>query len=145
MVSAFSSNEAMLFFGFLGAAAFVFLCMRLAYRTTKSGVGMASMGMRDKLNDGRLTRYHINPIRRDSRQIFMVWSRRLSDLAGRHQEVDHKSLLQSDDLYQYVLETSVYSREPEPMKEFRELTAKHPGSFMSYSSPDCTITNVHFI
>lgn len=71
---------------------------------------------------------------------------------GRHQEVGHKSLLQSDDLYQvcikhhtvtfsfdlvdygvtfvrslqYILETSVYPREPEPMKELRELTAKHP-------------------
>ena len=74
--------------------------------------------------------------------------------AGRHQEVGHKSLLQSDALYQvrhnpncfffciskslsctlysiflalqYILETSVYPREPEPMKELRELTAKHP-------------------
>nr|KJB32362.1 hypothetical protein B456_005G237100 [Gossypium raimondii] len=46
--------------------------------------------------------------------------------AGRHQEVGHKSLLQTDDLYQYILETSVYPREPEPMKELRELTAKHP-------------------
>ncbi|KAJ8437030.1 hypothetical protein Cgig2_010375 [Carnegiea gigantea] len=77
----------------------------------------------------------------------------------RHQEVGHKSLLQSDSLYQvhllllplypppppcsfrihdwltffrhfefqqYILETSVYPREPEPMKELRELTAKHP-------------------
>jgi len=85
--------------------------------------------------------------------------------AGRHQEVGHKSLLQSDALYQvhpiaflclfvfpdfapqmfvtcklwdldkmvnwlwcvqYILETSVYPREPESMKELRELTAKHP-------------------
>ncbi|MBA0591712.1 hypothetical protein Gorai_008715, partial [Gossypium raimondii] len=46
--------------------------------------------------------------------------------AGRHQEVGHKSLLQSDALYQYILETSVYPREPEPMKELRKLTAKHP-------------------
>nr|AHX74224.2 caffeoyl-CoA O-methyltransferase [Pinus taeda] len=44
----------------------------------------------------------------------------------RHQEVGHKSLLQSDALYQYILETSVYPREPEPMKELREVTAKHP-------------------
>nr|DAD36848.1 TPA_asm: hypothetical protein HUJ06_007489 [Nelumbo nucifera] len=46
--------------------------------------------------------------------------------AGRHQEVDHKSLLQSDALYQYILETSMYPREPKAMKELRELTAKHP-------------------
>ena len=77
--------------------------------------------------------------------------------AGRHQEVGHKSLLQSDALYQvhkhnpnstllfysiiklylfkkkkiycslqYILETSVYPKEPEPMKELRELTARHP-------------------
>ncbi|KAG9135057.1 hypothetical protein Leryth_011556 [Lithospermum erythrorhizon] len=45
---------------------------------------------------------------------------------SRHQEVGHKSLLQSDALYQYILETSVYPREPEAMKELRELTAKHP-------------------
>ncbi|MCD7453178.1 hypothetical protein HAX54_019921 [Datura stramonium] len=46
---------------------------------------------------------------------------------GRHQEVGHKSLLQSDALYQYILETSVYPREPEAMKELRE-TRKHPGT-----------------
>ncbi|KZV41170.1 caffeoyl-CoA O-methyltransferase [Dorcoceras hygrometricum] len=46
--------------------------------------------------------------------------------AGRHQEVGHKSLLQSDALYQYILETSVYPKEPEAMKELREVTAKHP-------------------
>lgn len=27
---------------------------------------------------------------------------------------------------QYILETSVYPREPESMKELREVTAKHP-------------------
>ncbi|KAJ9538025.1 hypothetical protein OSB04_030758 [Centaurea solstitialis] len=43
-----------------------------------------------------------------------------------HQESGHKSLLQSDALYQYILETSVYPREPAPMKELREITAKHP-------------------
>lgn len=45
---------------------------------------------------------------------------------AKHQEVGHKSLLQSDALYQYILETSVYPREPESMKELREVTAKHP-------------------
>ncbi|WOH02289.1 hypothetical protein DCAR_0521678 [Daucus carota subsp. sativus] len=37
-----------------------------------------------------------------------------------HSEMDHKALLQSDALYQYILETSVYPREPEAMKELRE-------------------------
>ncbi|GLJ31608.1 hypothetical protein SUGI_0634530 [Cryptomeria japonica] len=37
-----------------------------------------------------------------------------------------KHLLQSDVLYQYILETSVYPREPECLKEIRELTANHP-------------------
>ncbi|CAH9079800.1 unnamed protein product [Cuscuta epithymum] len=46
--------------------------------------------------------------------------------ANKHHEVGHKSLLQSDALYQYILETSVYPREPESMKELREVTAKHP-------------------
>jgi caffeoyl-CoA O-methyltransferase len=27
---------------------------------------------------------------------------------------------------QYILDTSVYPREPESMKELREITAKHP-------------------
>ncbi|XP_051146365.1 caffeoyl-CoA O-methyltransferase-like [Andrographis paniculata] len=50
------------------------------------------------------------------------------DQAARHQEVGHKSLLQSDVLYQ-ILETSVYPKEPETMKGLREITAKHPGEF----------------
>ncbi|MCO5578074.1 hypothetical protein L7F22_031912 [Adiantum nelumboides] len=37
-----------------------------------------------------------------------------------------KSLLQSDALYQYVLETSVYPREPAPLRELREMTNNHP-------------------
>ncbi|KAJ4714851.1 Caffeoyl-CoA O-methyltransferase [Melia azedarach] len=52
-----------------------------------------------------------------------------------HGEIGHKSLLQSDELYQYILETCVYPREPECLKELRELTAKHPLSFIS-TSPD---------
>lgn len=43
---------------------------------------------------------------------------------SRHQEVGHKSLLQSDALYQYILETSVYPREPESMRELREIVGK---------------------
>ncbi|XWS26729.1 hypothetical protein CRYUN_Cryun26dG0055400 [Craigia yunnanensis] len=39
-----------------------------------------------------------------------------------------KGLLQSEELYQYILETSVYPREPEPLKELRDITATHPSS-----------------
>ncbi|KAK9232650.1 hypothetical protein WN943_022898 [Citrus x changshan-huyou] len=42
------------------------------------------------------------------------------------QETARKNLLRSDELYQHILETSVYPREPECLKELRELTAKHP-------------------
>jgi caffeoyl-CoA O-methyltransferase len=62
--------------------------------------------------------------------------------AGRHQEVGHKSLLQSDALYQYILETSVYPREPEPMKELRELTAKHPWNIMTTSADEGQFLNM---
>ncbi|XP_020217718.1 caffeoyl-CoA O-methyltransferase 5 [Cajanus cajan] len=51
-------------------------------------------------------------------------------IAG-HKEQGHKSLLQSDALYQYILETSVYPREHESLKELRELTQKHPWNLMA--------------
>ncbi|XP_072974416.1 caffeoyl-CoA O-methyltransferase-like [Typha angustifolia] len=47
----------------------------------------------------------------------------------------HKSLLKSDELYQYILETSVYPREHECIKELRHITASHPWAVMA-SSPD---------
>ncbi|MFS7955447.1 putative caffeoyl-CoA O-methyltransferase [Helianthus anomalus] len=57
---------------------------------------------------------------------------------AKHQEVGHKSLLQSDALYQYILEISVYPREPQPMKELREVailnlmtTSADEGQFMN--------------
>ncbi|KAK1312258.1 putative caffeoyl-CoA O-methyltransferase [Acorus calamus] len=46
-----------------------------------------------------------------------------------------KSLLQSEDLFEYILETSVYPREPEPLKELREATANHPMKMMC-TTPD---------
>ncbi|KAB1214750.1 Caffeoyl-CoA O-methyltransferase 1 [Morella rubra] len=61
---------------------------------------------------------------------------------GRHQEVGHKTLLQSDALYQYILETSVYPREPEPMKELRELTAKHSWNIMTTSADEAQFLNM---
>ncbi|KAJ8461239.1 hypothetical protein OPV22_034165 [Ensete ventricosum] len=45
---------------------------------------------------------------------------------SRHQKVGHKSVLQSDAFYQYILATIVCPREPECMKELRRITAKHP-------------------
>ncbi|KAJ8638521.1 hypothetical protein MRB53_012788 [Persea americana] len=46
-----------------------------------------------------------------------------------------KGLLESQELYQYILETSVYPREPEPLKEIREATANHPRNFLA-TAPD---------
>ncbi|CBI27950.3 probable caffeoyl-CoA O-methyltransferase At4g26220 isoform X3 [Vitis vinifera] len=46
-----------------------------------------------------------------------------------------KGLLQSEELYQYLLETSVYPREPEPLKELRDITATHPKAVMA-TAPD---------
>ncbi|KAI5054982.1 hypothetical protein GOP47_0030127 [Adiantum capillus-veneris] len=37
-----------------------------------------------------------------------------------------RSLLESDALYQYILEMSMYPREPIPLQELREMTANHP-------------------
>ncbi|OVA11762.1 O-methyltransferase [Macleaya cordata] len=49
--------------------------------------------------------------------------------------MEDKGLLQSKELYQYVLETSVYPGEAEPLKELREATAKHPRAQMA-TAPD---------
>ncbi|KAJ9540836.1 hypothetical protein OSB04_027342 [Centaurea solstitialis] len=61
---------------------------------------------------------------------------------AKHQEVGHKSLLQSDALYQYILETSVYPREPQSMKELREVTAKHPWNLMTTSADEGQFLNL---
>lgn len=60
----------------------------------------------------------------------------------RHSEVGHKSLLQSDALYQYILETSVYPREHECMKELREITANHPWNLMTTSADEGQFLNM---
>ncbi|KAD6454975.1 hypothetical protein E3N88_09681 [Mikania micrantha] len=49
--------------------------------------------------------------------------------------MEHKGLLQSDELYKYILETNVYPHEPEPLKEIRALTCSHRLFFMG-TSPD---------
>lgn len=46
-----------------------------------------------------------------------------------------KGLLRSEELYEYILETSVYPREPEPLKELRRATANHPRALMA-TAPD---------
>ncbi|KAJ9688228.1 hypothetical protein PVL29_014111 [Vitis rotundifolia] len=47
----------------------------------------------------------------------------------------YKGLLKNEELYQYILETSVYPREPEPLKELRDATAAHPRAFIA-AAPD---------
>ncbi|KAB2019356.1 hypothetical protein ES319_D08G292800v1 [Gossypium barbadense] len=47
----------------------------------------------------------------------------------------HNGLLQSFELTKYILKTNVYPREPSPLKELREVTAKHPWNLMS-TAPD---------
>ncbi|KAE9607782.1 hypothetical protein Lal_00013455 [Lupinus albus] len=52
-----------------------------------------------------------------------------------HKDLAHKSLLQNDALYQYILETSVFPREHQCLKELREMTEKHPWNLMA-TPPD---------
>lgn len=44
-------------------------------------------------------------------------------------------VLQSRELYEYILATSVYPREAEPLKELRKATVNHPRAFFG-TSPD---------
>ncbi|XLS47960.1 hypothetical protein HN51_022318 [Arachis hypogaea] len=46
-----------------------------------------------------------------------------------------KGLLQTEELYKYILESSVFPREPEPLKELRDVTANHPRKLMA-TAPD---------
>ncbi|XP_047318576.1 caffeoyl-CoA O-methyltransferase 5-like [Impatiens glandulifera] len=48
----------------------------------------------------------------------------------------HKSLLCNDTLYQYILDTSVYPREPESLKQLRHLTENHPMNYMAVSADE---------
>ncbi|KAL4194436.1 hypothetical protein AMTRI_Chr05g68710 [Amborella trichopoda] len=59
----------------------------------------------------------------------------LTPKTGYMLEVDHKTLLKSDDLYQYILKTSVYPREAEVLKELRNANLAHPKGYMS-TAPD---------
>ncbi|XP_057447293.1 probable caffeoyl-CoA O-methyltransferase At4g26220 [Lotus japonicus] len=40
-------------------------------------------------------------------------------------------ILQSEDLTKYILETAVYPREPQPLKELRDATESHPWGFIA--------------
>nr|XP_043627702.1 probable caffeoyl-CoA O-methyltransferase At4g26220 [Erigeron canadensis] len=46
-----------------------------------------------------------------------------------------KGLLQTHELYKYILETNVYPREPEPLKDLRAVTSTHPWAVMG-TAPD---------
>ncbi|WJX95185.1 Caffeoyl-CoA O-methyltransferase 2 [Trifolium repens] len=48
-----------------------------------------------------------------------------------YSDLSHKTLLQSDTLYKYILETSVFPREHPCLKELREMTDKQPLSLMA--------------
>ncbi|XP_073279121.1 cation-dependent phenylpropanoid and flavonoid 8-O-methyltransferase 1-like [Primulina huaijiensis] len=52
-----------------------------------------------------------------------------------HGKVVHRGLLQTGDLYQYLLNTSVYPREPDSLKQLRAITSTHPRAVMG-ASPD---------
>ncbi|XP_063945702.1 probable caffeoyl-CoA O-methyltransferase At4g26220 isoform X2 [Daucus carota subsp. sativus] len=47
----------------------------------------------------------------------------------------NKGLLQSPELYQYILESSVLPNEPELLEELRAVTASHPRAYMG-TAPD---------
>jgi len=78
----------------------------------------------------------LSNITKHTQEIMATNSEEQQSQVSKHQEVGHKSLLQSDALYQYILETSVYPREPEPMKELRDITAKHPWNLMTTSADE---------
>ncbi|KAK1418597.1 hypothetical protein QVD17_27742 [Tagetes erecta] len=49
--------------------------------------------------------------------------------------MEPESVLQTHDLYKYILDTTVYPSEPEPLKELRAVSATHPNAMMS-TGPD---------
>jgi hypothetical protein len=58
-----------------------------------------------------------------------------------HSSIDssNKTLLKSEALYQYVLDTSVLPHEPECMRELRLVTDKHEQYVSLYFSLDCCV------
>jgi caffeoyl-CoA O-methyltransferase len=53
-----------------------------------------------------------------------------------YRDSGHMSLLKSDALYKYILETSVLPREHPCLKELREMTDKHPLNLMATSADE---------
>nr|XP_027191566.1 caffeoyl-CoA O-methyltransferase-like [Cicer arietinum] len=53
-----------------------------------------------------------------------------------------KSALPVSKFLQYILETSVFPREHEAMKELREVTAKHPWNIMTTSADEGQFLNM---
>lgn len=49
---------------------------------------------------------------------------------------NEKCLLQPPELFKYIMDTSVYPREPEILKELRAASSNHPRAIM-VTSPDC--------
>ncbi|XP_048133140.1 probable caffeoyl-CoA O-methyltransferase At4g26220 isoform X2 [Rhodamnia argentea] len=70
--------------------------------------------------------------------IFLLYCCKMySEMEHTAKVVSHgpSGLLQSDELYDYVLTTSVYPREAEILKELRDAIANHPQSYMA-TAPD---------
>ncbi|KAI9127489.1 hypothetical protein K1719_000482 [Acacia pycnantha] len=62
--------------------------------------------------------------------------------ADKHQNgIVPKILLRTDALYQYILETSVYPREPESLKELRQITEKYHLSMMATTADEVQFLN----
>ncbi|XP_024190821.1 probable caffeoyl-CoA O-methyltransferase At4g26220 isoform X2 [Rosa chinensis] len=57
------------------------------------------------------------------------------EYTGNKKILPNPVLLQDEELYKYLLDTSVYPREPEPLKELRQATAKLPNACFG-TSPD---------
>ncbi|XP_075502085.1 cation-dependent phenylpropanoid and flavonoid 8-O-methyltransferase 1-like [Primulina tabacum] len=53
----------------------------------------------------------------------------------KHVKYRHPGLLQTSDLYQYLLKTSVYPREPDSLREIRTMSSTLPMAYLG-SSPD---------
>ena len=55
---------------------------------------------------------------------------------SREEEKFPRTILQSDALYQYILETSVFPREADCLRELREITDKHPLKIMATAADE---------
>ncbi|KAG8047658.1 hypothetical protein GUJ93_ZPchr0008g12194 [Zizania palustris] len=61
-----------------------------------------------------------------------------------HSDIDstNKTLLKSDALYKYVLDTTVLPREPECMRELRLITDKHKWGYMQSSADEAQLLGI---